>query len=94
MSQVVVTRDELQDVRDKSKQQEAQINCDACLDQWQMSDATRTLTIERFIAAAFLPIIFFWLLVSAFLAAGFSLVLFFFHLAGKICSFLQYQGKR
>jgi hypothetical protein len=84
MSQVAVNGDNLKLKRKKTLAQERKINRTGDFKKWQMSDATKTLMIERIIAVAFVPIAFFWSLILSFLGIGLTMCLILFKILSKI----------
>jgi hypothetical protein len=89
MSQVVVCQDSFGSKRTESLKQEKKITLNEDFSQWQRSDATKTLLIERLIVILFAPVVLFWslLLFSAGASLAFSLLLF--KVLGNIAGFLK-----
>lgn len=89
MSQVVICQDSLSPKRKESLEQEKAIDTAHGLSQWQGSDATKTLMVERLIAVLFAPVVLFWILLLFFAGVALAVSLFTFKCLSKMTAILK-----
>lgn len=83
MSLISAVKDRREDLRKKSLVQEQAIDKTGQFTQWQRSDATQVLFIERVFGVAFLPLFLFWTLILFLLSLGLGLSLALFNFLSR-----------
>ncbi len=84
MSQVIVTDDNLNAKRQRTRVQEQNIEKEGAYDHWRMASLTQMRPLAALIAIASLPIVAFWMFLLSLIGISLSAFTFLLKVLGKV----------
>lgn len=84
MSQVIVTQDKLLDKRQRSREQEKNIETDKQFAKWRRTDVTGPDTFRKTVGLAVMPILGLWAILGGIMAAALGLLRAVFKAFGQV----------